>query len=372
MTKITGIRRLDETTGKSGRSGDNWHMTWADDGKQYVALCDGEGWPDIPGHTGAAHNTRVYAMSGDAPHHRLEHLPGYPDLLSEKSPNCCRYYGFGIVAVGGCIYHFVSTPNYPFDRAGGRFVGAKLIYSSDHGRSWKNQDGSPLRWEPWEDRNRENMVFFYEPDEAFSLLTLLQMGRNYEHNTDGFVYIYAPNGNEEGNMNQLVMCRAAIGSILDRSSYEYFVSRGTDGTASWSRDINARGVVHTFPSGWVNSKVHPYAWHPSVAYNAPLKTYMMVNWGMGCDGDGMWFGKPSYLGFWTATQPWGPWTQVHEEQAWMPTGDPVARAYQPQISPGWIADDGRSFWLVFTDFQRVGDTSPYYCFNYQKVEVLTE
>jgi hypothetical protein len=33
----------------------------------------------------------------------------------------------------------------------------------------------------------------------------------------------------------------------------------------------------------------------------------------------------------------------------MPDGDPSARAYAPQISPGWIAPDGKSFWLVWAD-----------------------
>ena len=35
----------------------------------------------------------------------------------------------------------------------------------------------------------------------------------------------------------------------------------------------------------------------------------------------------------------------------MPANDPAARAYQPQIAPKWIAADGKSFWLVWTDFQ---------------------
>ena len=101
-----------------------------------------------------------------------------------------------------------------------------------------------------------------------------------------------------------------------------------------------------------------------------------------------WFGKPSYLGFWVAEQPWGQWRQVHEETEWTPGGDVNARAYQPQISPKWIAADGRSFWLAYTDFQVLEDESiswahspshwpkgwgrPGYDFNYQKVEILTE
>jgi hypothetical protein len=178
------------------------------------------------------------------------------------------------------------------------------------------------------------------------------MGKNYEANRDGFVYVYAPNGNTEGTMNELAMFRVPKAELLNRGAYEYFAGSQSDGTGKWVKDINARGVVHTFPHGWVNTTAHPYAWHPSVVYNAPLGIYIMVNWGMGVAPDGEWFGKPSYLGFWTAPNPWGPWTQIHEERAWTPDKDPGARAYQPQIAPKWIAEDGKSFWLVWTDFQK--------------------
>jgi len=347
-------------------------MSWADNDKQYAALCDGTGWPDVPGYSGMTYNTRVYAIKGDAPGYTVEHLAGFPDLPVGGLPNRNRYYGFGILALDGCIYHFLSTPNHPFVQPGARFVGAKMIYSPDNGASWRNRDGSAVRWESWDERTPQNMAFFGEPDEAFSLLTMLQMGRNYEHNTDGYVYVYAPNGNVEGRMNELVMLRVPKDRIRDRSACEFYTSRNRDGRANWTKDINARGVVCRFPSGWVNTHKHPYSWHPSVVYNAPLGLYMMVNWGMGCGGDGMWFGKASYLGFWTAPQPWGPWTQVHEESAWLPEGDASARAYQPQIAPKWIARDGKSFWLVFTDFQQVGDRRPYYSFNCQRLELVAE
>ena len=367
MARIIGLKRLQETTRRTGGTGDNWHTTWADDDRQYVALCDGKGWPEMEGYTGQDYNARVYAVEGDPPDPRFIHLPGYPDLLTEEAPNVQRYYGFGIIALDGCIYEYLSTPNHPFGEPDPRWVGVKLIYSPDNGRTWRNQDGSsPVTWEEWGKRDRGNMLFFEEPGDAFSLITVLQMGRGYEHNHDGYVYLYAPNGNLEGGMNQLVLARVPKDAILDRSAYEFFVSRGSDGEATWSPDIVERGVAHTFPSGWVNTKVHPYAWHPSVVYYAPLETYLMANWGMGCADDGMWFGKPSYLGFWTAPAPWGPWEQVHEETAWLPTGDPEGRAYQPQIAPRWIAPDGSSFWLVFTEFRQ-----GYYCYNYQKVAVVT-
>ncbi len=282
------------------------------------------------------------------------------------------------------LYQFLSTLNHPVQESEPRFVGAKLIYSPDNGRTWCNQDGSvPVRWESWEERSKRNMVFFKEPGDAFSLLTVLQMGKNYQHNTDGFVYVYAPNGNTEGSMNQLVMFRVPKDRILDRQAYEFFADRSADGKPKWSRRVEDRGVVHTFPSGWVNQHTHPYAWqgvayytfpwawHPSVVYYAPLGLYLMANWGMGYSPTGHWFGKPSYLGFWTAPQPWGPWTQVHEETAWTPAGDVGARAYQPQIAPKWIAKDGKSFWLVWTDFQVIDENRPFYAFNVQHVKIVT-
>ena len=371
MKAIRRLRRLEETTLRLGGVGDNWHMTWADDDRQYVSLCDGSGFHGMPRNS---YNSRAYAVSGDPPEVTFEHLPGYPDLINTwDTPDASRYYNFGILAVDGGIYQFLSTPNRPFRGPEPRFIGAKLIHSPDNGKSWLNQDGSaPVTWERWEHRSRKNMVFFCEPGDAFSLLTVLQMGRNYSHNRDGFVYLYAPNGNTEGTMNQVVLCRVPKGRMRDRSAYEFFVARDSDGDAAWSSRIEVRGVVHTFPSGWVNTKVHPYAWHPSVVYWAPLGLYLMANWGMGCNAAGEWFGKPSYLGFWTAPAPWGPWTQIHEEVEWTPAGDPGARAYQPQIAPKWLSGDGDSFWLVWTDFQVVDGKRPYYSFNAQKVEVSVD
>jgi hypothetical protein len=194
-------------------------------------------------------------------------------------------------------------------------------------------------------------------------------------------------------MNELVMFRVSRDSVLDRNTYEYFAGTSS-GRARWTKDIDEREVVLTFPTGWVNTLVHPYSWQPSVVYCEALGLYLMANWGMGCAADGTWFAKPSYLGFWTAPAPWGPWQQVHEETAWTPDGDMRARAYQPQIAPKWIANDGGSFWLVWTDFQSTipeeqrteywaaaedlsiearyamaREAVPYYAFNAQRVDV---
>lgn len=357
--RIKSLIRREDSVLRYPVTGDNWHMSWASDDQQYVSLCDGPGFLAQPK---VSYNSRMLEVCGGPVNAKFHDVPGYPLLGGPaQKPRDTRYYNFGTLALDGNFYQFLSTFNRPFkpnelekseldDLL--RFNGAKLIHSPDNGRTWHNQNGStPVIWESWEHRSRDTLVFFKEDQEAFSLLTILQMGRNYEHNKDGYVYVYAPNGNSEGTMNELVMFRVEKNKLLDRSSYEYFAGLATNGNGKWTKDITARAVVHTFPSGWVNILPHPYAWHPSVIYNAPLNTYMMANWGTGSAPNGMWFDKPSYLGFWVAPNPWGPWTQIYEESAWMPAYDKKARAYQPQIAPKWVAADGKSFWLVWTDYQ---------------------
>ncbi len=353
-SKTAKLRFLDETIIRRKEfSGDNWHTTWAADGNQYVLQCDGRGY-----------NTRMWRLVGSPPDFKFEPVEGHP---GPKEPPPARYYGFGILAVGDAIYHYYSTPDR-WDQQPKKFIGTKLIYSPDVGKTWHNQDGTtPVVFEPWTERSRKNMTFFNEPDESFALLTMLQMGKAYELNRDGYIYAYSPNGSTEGTMNQLAMFRAPKDKLRQRDQYEFFVSRRDDGEATWSKNIADRKPVHVFPSGWVNKFEHPYAWHPSVVYNAGLGVYMMANWGMGTDATGQWFRKRSYLGLWVADRPWGPWRQIHEDKAWFPPGgDPPGNCYQPQIMPGWIAPDGKSFWLAWTQFP-VG-----YYFQCQKVEIVTE
>jgi hypothetical protein len=356
--RVLGARRLDDTTIRRKQfTGDNWHTAWAADGHQYVLQCDGQGF-----------NTRLWRLRGSPPDFTFEPVashPGPQESDAEAKAGRARYYGFGTVALGDALYHFYSTPNTWY-RPPYKFVGAKLIYSPDGGATWNNGDGTtPVVFEKWDKRTKENTTFFNEPDDCFALLTILQMGRGYAENRDGFLYVYAPNGSTEGTMNQLVLFRVPKERLRDRAAYEYFAGPAESGRAKWSKRIEDRRPLHTFPSGWVNKLDHPYSWHPSVVYNAPLGVYMMANWGVGTDASGRWFTKPSYLGLYMADQPWGPWRQVHEETAWFPAGgDPGGQCYQPQIMPGWVAADGKSFWLAWTQFPKG------YYFQCQKVELV--
>lgn len=397
---IKAVTRRDETILRLGGNGDNFHMTWAEDGNQLAAVCDGAGWQDPPK---VHYNSRLFVLSGGPHEANFEDILGYPKLTNAYgSPMLNRYYGFGTLAVGRHLYQYLSTPNHVFEKPGARFIGAKLIYSPNGGRTWHNQNGStPVVWEERAKRSNENMIFFEEDQDAFSLISLLQMGRGYAGNRDGYVYGYSPNGSIDGKMNQLVLFRVSRTKVLQRAAYQFFAGVKA-GEAEWA-EISARVPIITFPSGWVNSTPHPWAWMPSVTHNPVLGVYMMLSWGNGASPTGGWFGKPSYLGMWISETPWGPWNQVHEETAWVPAGDRNARAFAPQIAPKWIARDGKSLWMVWSDFQekntetyaksfrrivnKIDDAAmteqdvaeivtlarthqPYYAFNAQRVDLI--
>ena len=354
---VRSVVRRDDTIQRLGGMGFGYHMSCDGEGRQYVVVNDGAGWANEPG---AFYNSRLWAVSGDVRNAAFSDVSRYPDLSEVAHPNeAPRYFGSGVLAARGRLYHFLSTLDRAEDRPR-RWTGAKLIYSDDKGRTWRNQDGtSPVVWEDWNAQSGERFAFFQEPEGCFSLLSILQMGRDYGANRDGYIYIYGPNGSVDGRMNELVMFRVPIGEILDRHAYEFFGGMAASGSPRWVKDIEARAPVHTFPRGWVNGTnlfagdLVVESWLPSVVYNEPLGLYLMASAGIGCAPDGTEFGKPSYLGVWASSTPWGPWRQIHEEKAWTPGGDLTARAYAPQIAPKWIAADGKSFWLAWADLQGI-------------------
>jgi len=355
--KIRSAVLNDKTIRNFGGMGFGYHMSWAGDDRQYVVVNDGAGWAEKPT---TLYNARLWTIDGDVSNPVFKDASSYPDLSEDSHMGeAPRYFGSGMIALRGRIYHFLSTLDRAEDRPR-RWTGSKLIYSDDGGRSWRNQNGStPVVWEDWKDQTRERFAFFNETGGCFAMPSVLQMGKDYSANRDGYIYVYAPNGSVDGLMNQLVMYRVPIAKMLDRASYEFFSGLSGSGTARWSKDIAARKPVHEFPRGWVNyTNLFPgdivvESWLPSVVYNEPLGVYMMTSAGIGCGPDGTEFGKPSYMGIWVSKNPWGPWRQIHEETAWMPNGDAGALAYAPRISPKWISADGKSFWFAWSNIKGI-------------------
>src|SRR5688572_15055080 len=91
--RITAVIRREETIRRLGGMGDNFHMSWAADDRQYFSLCDGYAWVEKP--TGNFYNSRLLAIDGGPHEAIIRDVPGYPEFKPPFEANVSRYYSFG-------------------------------------------------------------------------------------------------------------------------------------------------------------------------------------------------------------------------------------------------------------------------------------
>lgn len=340
------IKRVtfDPVIHRTGRNGDNWCMTWADDDCIYTSCDDGYGWDYL---ASIEYNNRVWRLQGEPLDFHVSYLPNFP-LYTVRD----EWYGYGLISVDGTLYHFITCASD--NQFGFPFRGSKLICSHDHGKSWCLPSGESIIGR---ERDKNDMFFWYEgEDYAFANIEFLQCGRDNSLAKDEYIYLYAPNGRYQ--YHELNCARVQRDKIIRRDAYEYFQSFTPDGGAVWSKELEKRGAIHTFPEnyGW-------YSWLPSVVYNPGLDLYIMANGGTGVNGSGM-HDLPASLGIYYAKNPWGPWTEVYYTDNWV-ADNPENRLYQPKLCPKWISKDGREMYLIFSD---ASDSWGYqYRWNQQKI-----
>lgn len=357
--KITSVIRREETIVRSGGYGGPGSMTHTADDRLLVTIIEGMGWPGLQ--EDLHFQTGMFDMVGDPQSATFQVIPGYPLISMFKwfhPGGDPFYYGGALLAVDNYVYQYVSSfhgmAHWGLPQKGRSnsrvhmpdLSCTKLIYSSDHGRTWRNQDGSqPVYFEPPKNQTRESMIFWDEPRGLFAGVILLQMGKGYSENRDGYVYGYSMMGQSNtsdfgSSTGDLAMFRVPKAKVTDRKSYEFFAGRRADGSGNWRGDINACAPVHSFPLGWGCS---------SITYNAPLGIYMLT----ASQTRGMDFltdtAESSRLGLWTAPQPWGPWEQVYEEDPWKPAGQ-GSFIGGGVIMPKWISADGKSVWMTWADW----------------------
>ncbi len=326
---------LSDPVRRDDLDGDNWPITWADDDLLYAAYGDGWGCRPVERHTKL--NTGMVRLAGAPPSFTGEEQPMPWFGGGAQDPNV---KGCGLLSVDGTLYHFLRYQvSAPGERQR-RQIASALIWSADHGAAWKGAQYAADA--------RDMQFFFAEPDHAFHSPTFLQAGQDYALAEDGYAYVYSPREDQRRRNDHLDLARVPRDRIDDRAAYEFFAGLDERDRPRWTREIAARATVLSFPG-----HVAP----GDVVYYPPLGRYLLVT----CESWESVAAAPSHLALFDAPHPWGPWTAVGYVAQWG-SGQAGDCRYDPRLPAKWIAADGASCTLVYSD-RTQSDV-----LNYQRVE----
>jgi hypothetical protein len=287
-----------ETIVRRARGGDNWPLTWADDGHLYTAYGDGNGF---------APQIREKLSLGFA---RVEGGPRDFKGINIRSPSGedegdgkAGRKASGVLMVDGVLYMWARNAG-----------NSQLAWSTDHAKTWT--------WSNWRFTT------------SFGCPTFLNFGRNYEGARDDFVYVYSPDHESAYEAaDQMVLARVAKAQIKDRDAYEFFVKTAAAGQPLWTKNIAERGAVFTHRGK---------CYRGGVSYNPGLKRYLWCQiLPHSTDPRGPRF--QGGFGVYDAPEPWGPWTTVYYTEAW-----DVGPGETSSLPTKWMSDDGKTVYLVFS------------------------
>src|SRR5262249_50874818 len=121
--------------------------------------------------------------------------------------------------------------------------------------------------------------------------------------------------------------------LAKRSDYEFFRALGADGTPVWTRNIEERGTVFSFPG---------HCYRSGISYDAGLKRYLwcqILPESKHPQGPRFQGG----FGIYDAPEPWGPWTTVFFTTDW-----DVGPGETSSFPPAWMSPDGKTLHLLFS------------------------
>ena len=266
--------------------GDLWFTTWADDDNLYCSWGDGTGIGKGP-----FTDMGIGCLTGALPDITGEIK--YRDSFTEKDDLSQNNKPSSLLFIDGRLYVQVHSP------LGDPTVGY-LAYSDDYGITWKRAEGDS----PW-----NNTV-----DSNFRCLFFVNMGKNYELNTDGYVYALGI-GTEWGWQKGLYMARVPKDDILDYTAYEYLVAV-EEGIPSWSSSqFDANPLQSVYTRG-----------QASAMYHSGINRYVLL----------------TAQDVFDAPNPWGPWTYAG---SW---ARPPPRGWVGGYQPGIISKDTGENYFWFT------------------------
>lgn len=298
--------------------GDLWLSTWADDNNMY------SGWGDGPGplydagpHSGV--DCGIVKLTGDLPdvkpqtQYREDENPPLP--INDKPSS--------LIYLDSCLYGQFHSP------LGDARIGY-LSESKDYGIHWnrigyfEENEKQPDDASPWLRKNNS----------PFRCMFFINMGQNYNLNTDGFVYALGIGTEWHWMGLRVFLTRVKKENIASYDKYEYFGGYLKGDQPKWSSNQSRAKPVDgliTFGQG-------------SAIYHPGTKRYLFMT-----DFD-----------VFDAPNPWGPWTYAGSWTTWKTR--PGKIEWQGGYQPGIITKDTGpdSFWFTVSGQNK----KPYVTYTY--------
>jgi hypothetical protein len=297
--------------------GDSWMMSWAADGRTFTNFSDGRLTSESPKQSNA-----ILVVADDPP---------------ALTPSSFQPVSGDPLEIAHSWAHYIISTVFVRDTM---YVGM-IDFSENSGIARSDDFGRTLVY----DRSRP--MWPGDGVKPFAYASFLQHGRGYSGNQDGYLYVYATDG-QWGGQNSLRLGRVRIDAdVLDPSNYAYFDGEG------WSEDLSRAADLLPTSSALGGMQ--------SIVYNPILERYFLIT-----------FGEPKQASarmvLFDAPEPWGPWFHcgdIARDQALF-LDEPVQTAiYNPSFNAKWIDADG-SMWISYASCCDPAQ----YTFTYGRVTIV--
>lgn len=287
---ITGITFDSESIVNLAPGSDNWPVTWADDGHQYVSWGDGGGFDGTD--TSGRVSMGIGRVEGTKDSYTGYNVNGgyNPENTGTWQVSGDEGKSHGIISIDGTMYLFRdgngSDENGYNENVLYKSTNRGATWTELTSVAWTSSDFSPTTPRPF-------------------CFTFIQFGQDYDGARDSYVYIAMSEVYDDQTWNvqtpgRITLMRVAKTSIETKSSYEWF--SGTYASPAWSSDPDDRAPI------WQDS--NNGIMRISLSYNAEINRYLLT--GQQVD---RFTANNAHIGIYDAPEPWGPWTTVLFENA---------------------------------------------------------
>ena len=322
---------------------DNWPITWASDGHQYVSFGDGKGFHNLSGNAETRGSFGFSRIEGtQTGYSAFDVFKSGESMPSSEQGKCYGMLGANAKLYAAVDYYTVGGSGSQADR----YHGLSIIMSEDSGASW----AQTIRWDSgdWGTGAANQLNGFYS-------MAFVQFGQDHAKPvsagsaaaTDSYVYAILMEHDDDVYEVQnpggitLVRCLESNMDLATKSNWSYF--SGTPSVPAWSTVLTDRVMIFqdTSATGGNDSS--------SMFYNEPLDRYVLTTMqNSRYSSTHPTLANTCYIGIYDAPEPWGPWSTVLKTDAealGLVTG---TNGIFWGFSPKWLSGDGLSFVMCGT------------------------